>query len=192
LTRATRFYIVTRYLEHDFMMRNSLPYQIGSLARALSIVNAIAEAEEITLTALSQRLDIPKGTMVRHLRVLEAAGYVSSEPRTKTYSLGRALIHLGFMARQRLRVTDVAEPAISWLRDMFEESVHLGILAGADVIHVSVAASLQPINMAVPVGARANVHTSALGKALIAWSDPAEIDELVALRGLASGAGRGA
>ena len=166
-------------------MRN-LPaqYKIGSLARALSIIDAIADAGEVTLTDLSERLAIPKGSVLRHLRVLEAAGYVMSEPRKKSYSLGPALIHLGYEARRRLRVTDVAGPAINWLRDTYEESVHVGIVAGDDVVHVAVAASFQPIKMAVPVGHRTFFHASALGKCLLAWEDPEYVDELVARCGL--------
>ncbi len=167
-------------------MRNQGPvqYRIGALERALEIIAAIGDAEEIALGVLAARLSIPKGSLLRHLRVLEAAGYVTMAPETKLYSLGPALIHLGFVARQRLRIPELATPAMRWLRDRYDESVHLGILSGPDVIHVAVAPSSQPIKMAVPVGERTYMHVSALGKSLVAWAPPPRLNEIVDERGL--------
>lgn len=166
-------------------MRNeAVQYRIGALERALGIIAAIGDAEEISLGLLAAQLEIPKGSLVRHLRVLEAAGYVTMAPDTKLYSLGPALIHLGFVARQRLRIPELATPAMRWLRDRYDESVHLGILSGPDVIHVAVAPSSQPVKMAVPVGERTYVHVSALGKSLVAWAPSTRLSEIVDERGL--------
>jgi IclR family acetate operon transcriptional repressor len=167
-------------------MRNTAesPYHIRALQRALAIVAEIGDAGEIPLGQLGVRLQIPKGSLLRHLRVLEAAGYVTMAPQTKFYSLGPALIHLGFVARQRLRVSDLAVPALCWLRDRYDESVHIGILSGPDVIHVGVAPSRQAVKMAVPAGERTLAHVSALGKALLAWAPSSALDEIVAERGL--------
>ncbi|HWD76592.1 MAG TPA: IclR family transcriptional regulator [Solirubrobacteraceae bacterium] len=167
------------------MRNNGSPqYRIGALERALEIVAAIGDAEEISLGVLAAQLEIPKGSLLRHLRVLEGAGYVTMAAETKLYSLGPALIHLGFVARQRLRIPDLATPAMRWLRDRYDESVHLAILSGPDVVHVAVAPSTQAIKMAVPVGERTYAHVSALGKSLLAWGPPTRLDEIVAERGL--------
>jgi DNA-binding IclR family transcriptional regulator len=167
-------------------MRNtpSPQYRIGALERALEILDTIGDLEEASLGTLAAQLGIPKGSLLRHLRVLEAAGYVTMAPQTKLYSLGPALIHLGYAARRRLGIPEQATPALRWLRDRYDESVHLGILSGSDVIHVAVAPSSQPIKMAVPVGERTFAHLSALGKALLAWAPASRVDEIVSERGL--------
>jgi DNA-binding IclR family transcriptional regulator len=167
-------------------MRNNseAQYRIGALERALDIVAAIGDLGEVPLGHLAVRLGIPKGSLLRHLRVLEGAGYVTMAPETKLYSLGPALIHLGFVARQRLRVSEVSAPALRWLRNRYDESAHVGILSGADVVHVGVAPSTQPVKMAVPVGERTLAHVSALGKALLAWAPPSTLDAIVTGRGL--------
>jgi IclR family acetate operon transcriptional repressor len=164
--------------------RAESPYHIGALERALEIVAAVGDVGEITLGQLAARLEIPKGSLLRHLRVLEGAGYVTMAPQTKLYSLGPALIHLGFVARQRLRVSEVARPALRWLRDRYDESAHVGILSGPDVIHVRVAPGGQAVKMAVPVGERTLAHVSSLGKSLLAWAPPRTLDAIVAERGL--------
>ena len=159
-------------------------YRIGALERALQLLAAISEAGEISLALVASQLSIPKGSALRHLRTLERAGYVRMDEQTKRYSLGPALIHLGYAARQRLRVPEVALPALRWLRDRCQETTHLGILSGSDVVHVAVAPCGHPVKMAVPVGERTLFHISALGKSLLAWIDPADLDELVNERGL--------
>jgi DNA-binding IclR family transcriptional regulator len=173
-------------MKRDSAVRNpaGAQYRIGALERALEIVAAIGDAGEIPLGLLAVRLEIPKGSLLRHLRVLENAGYVTMAPHTKLYSLGPALIYLGYAARQRLRIPDLAAPALRWLRDRYNESVHLGILSGPDVIHVAVAPSAQPIKMAVPVGERTFAHVSALGKTLLAWAPPSTLDDITSDRGL--------
>jgi DNA-binding IclR family transcriptional regulator len=167
-------------------MRNvaETQYRIGALERALEILAAIGDAGEIPLGRLAARLQIPKGSLLRHLRVLEHAGYVTRAPQAKVYSLGPALIHLGFVARQRLRVSEVAAPAMRWLRDRYDESVHVGILSGPDVVHVGVAPGGHAVKMAVPVGERTLAHVSALGKALLAWAPPSTLEAIVSERGL--------
>jgi DNA-binding IclR family transcriptional regulator len=173
-------------MKRDSATRNPVgpQYRIGALERAVEIIGAIADAGEVPLGLLAARLEIPKGSLLRHLRVLENAGYVTMAPQTKLYSLGPALIHLGYAARQRLRIPELAMPALRWLRDRYDESVHLGILSGPDVIHVAVAPSAQPIKMAVPVGERTFAHVSALGKTLLAWAPANTLEEITSERGM--------
>lgn len=157
---------------------------MGALERALQLLGAISDAGEISLAMLASELSIPKGSALRHLRTLERAGYVTMDGVSKRYSLGPALIHLGYAARHRLRVHEVALPGLRWLRDRCQETTHLGIRNSWDVVHVAVAPSSHPVKMAVPIGERTFLHDSALGKSLLAWDDSAELEELVAVRGL--------
>jgi IclR family acetate operon transcriptional repressor len=166
-------------------MRNrSSSYRIGSLERSLEILESIADLQEVSLRALAARLEIPKPTVLRHLRVLEVGGYVAVDRETKNYHLGPRLIYLGYAARQQLGLTDVSMPVMRMLRDRYDETVHVGVLAHGDVLHVAVVPSRQPLKMATPVGDRTLAHISALGKALLAWADREVVDEVLAERGL--------
>ena len=158
-------------------------YRIGALERALEIVAAIGDAGEIPLGQLAARLQIPKGSLLRHLRVLEHAGYVTRAPQAKVYSLGPALIHLGFVARQRLRVSEVAAPAMRWLRDRYNESVHVGILSVPMSCMSASRRVGRPSRWRFPWGSARSL-TSALGKALLAWAPPSTLEAIVSERGL--------
>src|SRR5436190_16537363 len=172
--------------ERRSTMRNGTAYRVGSLDRALELLETIsvADARGITLAELAVRTHSPKSTLLRHLRVLEAGGYVTMSSTTKRYRLGARLIHLGYAARRQLGLTDVAMPLMRELRDRYDETVHLGILSQGDVLHVAVMPSRQPLKMATPVGERTYAHISALGKVLLAWGDDDAIEETIADRGL--------
>jgi DNA-binding IclR family transcriptional regulator len=171
-------------VEQGFTIRNSSSGTIAALDRGLSILEELAEAPGLALTELAERLGVPKGSIHRHLAVLERHGYVSRSPETKRYSLGPRLIHLGYSARGQLKLGTTAEPLMAELRDQFNETVHLAVFDGEQVTHVHAVVSRHPIKMDAAVGEPALAHVSALGKALLAWGPPGRVGEVVAHRGL--------
>ncbi len=164
-------------------MSNGL-YRIGSLEKALRILEEIAESPSRTLAEISRSLDVPRAGVFRHLKALEALGYVATSNDSKRYVLGPRLIYLGIAARSQMRLADIARPVMVALRDEFNETVNLGVLARGEVIHVEVVPSTHPVKMAVQVGEWTYCHCSGLGKVLLAWSEPDLISEAIRERGL--------
>jgi DNA-binding IclR family transcriptional regulator len=165
---------------------NSEPqrYKIEALERGLLILEALGAAPGASLMELVERLSVPKGSLFRHLQVLEAHGYVARDETSRRYTLGPRLIHLGFSARRQLQLGDVALPFIELLRDRFNETVHVGVLDHGQVVHIQAAASRHAVKMVSAVGERTWAHISALGKALLAWAGPDVLDRVVAESGL--------
>lgn len=111
-------------------------------------------------------------------------GYVKTREGTKRYVLGPRLIYLGTVARDHMRLPEIARPLMVSLRDAFNETTNLGILDHGEVIHVEVVSSAHPVKMAVQVGERTYCHCSGLGKVILAWSEPELVEEIVRERGL--------
>jgi IclR family acetate operon transcriptional repressor len=159
-------------------------YKIGSLEKALGILEEIAQSPARTLAEISRSLGSPRAGVFRHLKALEALGYVETAADTKRYVLGPRLIYLGVAARSQMRLADIARPVMIALRDEFNETVNLGVLARGEIIHVEVVSSTHPVKMAVQVGERTYCHCSALGKVLLAWSEPDVVANAIRDRGL--------
>ena len=159
-------------------------YRIGSLEKALRLLEALAEYPDTSLADLARILNSPRAGVFRHLKALEALGYVTTREGTKRYILGPRLIYLGVAARDSMRLPDLARPLMTSLRDTFNETTHLGVLAHGEIIHVEVVPSTHPVKMAAEVGERTYCHCSALGKVILAWSEPAVLDGIVKDRGL--------
>jgi IclR family transcriptional regulator, KDG regulon repressor len=147
------------------------PYRVGALEKALLLLETLAEYPDSSLADLSRYLKAPRAGVFRHLKALESAGYVCQREGTKRYVLGPRLIYLGVAARDQMRLPEIARPLMLALRDKFNETTHLGVLSHGEVVHVEVVSSTHPVKMAAEVGEHTLSHCSALGKALLAWSD---------------------
>lgn len=145
-------------------------YALGSLERALSILETLAEEPNLSATEVGERIGASKATVFRHLSVLRERGYLASDD-AKRYALGPRLLQLGFVAHDQLSLPRVAIDVMRQLRDEFDETVHLGMLVDDDVVHIETVPSSQPLKMAAAIGERAWPHVSSLGKCLWAWRD---------------------
>jgi IclR family acetate operon transcriptional repressor len=155
---------------HSAKPREAKAYRIEALERGLSVLDLLADVPDLSLVDIAARLDLPRGTALRHLSVLESRGLVARDLDSKRFRLGPKLIAFGHAARNGLTLREVAGPVIASLRDVFNETTHLGILSAGEVVHVDVAPSAQLVKMAAAVGERTCAHGSSLGKALLAWS----------------------
>jgi IclR family transcriptional regulator, acetate operon repressor len=151
-----------------------------SVERALGLLHCFeTERGELRLSDLAKRCGLSVSTAHRLARTLCAAGLLMQNPTTERYGLGPALVVLGRRAEEDLGY-DRALPALQVLSEVTGESVNLGIRAGADVLVVLDVVSSSPLRFEQPVGTRVPVHTSAMGKCLLAFSsDPeGEVDAL--------------
>ena len=159
-------------------------YRVGVLEKALLLLETLAEYPDSSLADLSRYLQAPRARVFRHLKALEAAGYVNQREGTKRYVLGPRLIYLGVAARDQVRLSEIARHPMVALRDRFNETIHLGVLSHGEVVHVEVASSTHPVKMAAEVGEYTCSHCSALGKVLLAWSDPGVVEVVIKEHGL--------
>ena len=151
--------------------------------RALGVLRCFETGEdEIRLRDLADRSRLSLSTTHRLVRSLVAGGLLVQNPVTDRYALGPALVVLGRRAGAHLGY-DAALPALTELAERSGESVNLGIRRGPDVLVVLDVASRSPLRFTQPAGSRVPVHSSAMGKCLLAFSDdPArEVAELPSL-----------
>jgi IclR family acetate operon transcriptional repressor len=77
---------------------------------------------------------------------------------------------LGQLAGDQLRIRDVAWPHLQRLRDQFNETVNLGMLDGKEVVYIDMAESHHSLRMQARLGSRDPVYSTALGKAILAFT----------------------
>lgn len=151
-----------------------------TVERALALLHCFeTERGELRISDLARRCGLSVSTTHRLARTLCAGGLLMQNPMTERYGLGPALVVLGRRAEEDLGY-ERALPALRVLSEVTGESVNLGIRAGADVLVVLDVVSNSPLRFEQPVGTRVPVHTSAMGKCLLAFSDDpeAEVDAL--------------
>lgn len=154
-------------------------YRLQTVERALSVLQVFltpSDGGELTLTEISDRLDLSQSTVYRFLITFKKAGYVEHNPLSGRYRLGVSCLALGDAF---LRNNDIRQRAYSFLvelRDECGETVHLAFLEGREVVYLDKLAGLHPIGlMSSQIGGRSPAYCTGLGKALLAYLPETEI-----------------
>lgn len=165
--------------------RTGAPRRIQGLDRGLVALETLAAAPEgLSLGEISRRLAVDKSTTHRLLGTLIARGFARLEGKTQRYRLGLRLVGLGATAWQSVDLPEMARPHLERLRDATGEAAHLAVLSEGEVLFLGKASAPSALTVNVGIGARAPLHCTSLGKALLAWLEPAEVDGLLAGRQL--------
>ncbi|MFN8621221.1 MAG: IclR family transcriptional regulator [Chloroflexota bacterium] len=154
-------------------------YDVAVLQKALDLLEMITEAGDLGLAELSSRTGASKASAFRVLSTLHRRGYVSKDPVTRRYTPGPRLIALSFANVSKLQLAPRARPVLEELREEFGETVNLGILADHDVLYLEIAESVRSLRMSSEIGARDRLHSTSLGKAILAALPVAEARTLL-------------
>lgn len=153
--------------------------QRSVLGRALLILEAFGvEDQAVGLSELTRRTGLPKATVHRMARDLAAARLLSSAP--DGYRLGRGLFELGMRAATERTLLEVAVPFLQDLFTRTRETVHLGVRDGDEVVYISKIGGHRQARAPSRIGGRMPLYCTAIGKALLAHSDPATIERILA------------
>jgi DNA-binding IclR family transcriptional regulator len=126
-----------------------------------------------SLTAIQQELGYPKSSLYALLRTLVQLGWVETDPTGTLYRIGMRALLVGASYIDGDPVVGMAHETLEWLAEATGETVHFGRLDDFDVVDLSSRPSRHDLRPVVRVGRRMPVHSTALGKALLAdRSDP--------------------
>jgi DNA-binding IclR family transcriptional regulator len=152
--------------------------QVGSVERALTILELLAERREgLTTSDLSRRARIPKSSTSYLLRTLVSRGYVRRS-EAGHHTLGLRLLSLGGLAMQGMELREAALPHLRYVVERTRFDAHLAILDHGEAVYIERVEGPGFIKMATWVGRRMVPHLTAVGKALISRLDPGEVESL--------------
>jgi len=145
------------------------PSPLGSVDKALLTLDALARAGAggLPLADLAAEVGANKSTLHRTLAALRHRGYADQRP-DGAYTLGAAVLSLGAAYLAEDNLPGLLRPALEALRDEVDELVHLGTLAGQEVVYLDKVEPQRPLRVWSAVGRRIPVATTALGRALLA------------------------
>lgn len=141
---------------------------LGSVDKALLALDTLAGfgAAGAPLAALAQAVGVSKPTLHRTLAALRHRGYAEQTP-DGAYRLGPAALDLGnsYLAEENLPA--MLRPALTALSEKIDELVHLGVLAGREVVYLDKVEPQRAVRVWSAVGRRRAAATTALGRALL-------------------------
>ncbi|MGA3324257.1 MAG: IclR family transcriptional regulator [Terriglobia bacterium] len=166
---------------------NRARYEVGSVRKALSILCLFTPARPaLNVTDVSRLLNVPKSTAHNLLRTLEHFDFVSQDPMSKHYRLGRKLFELGTLYSRGNDLLTCALPHLLRLREKTHETVKLGVLANTEVLVVKALESPLVLHTRGDEGRLAPLYCTGIGKALLALLPNEELRDILAKVGLRS------
>jgi DNA-binding IclR family transcriptional regulator len=156
-----------------------------AVERALSILEAAAQRRDgLTNSEISRKLGIPKSSASYILRTLEKRGYLRREHETGRYRLGLKILSLGGDAQVNLDIADVALPFMRSLVEKIRMTSHLAVLDQGEAVYVEKVEAPGFFKVNTWVGRRMFLHSTSVGKCLLAWLPKHEIEVLIRQQGL--------
>lgn len=146
----------------------STPKTVG---KALALLNLVADRPGLTLSELSREAELPPPTAHRFLRTLEEHGLVRQDP-TNRYRLGSHCLSLGTRFLEGIDIRAEAHPRLEWLVEVTGETAHMGVPDGVEVVYLDKVETRHPVRMYSRIGARSPMHSTAMGKAMLAFAEP--------------------
>ena len=133
------------------------------------------------LADLARDLSLPKSSALRILATMCQIGVVRRDESTGNYQPGTRLLDyakapLNFdmdLVREFYRV---AEPMHAELN----ETIQLAVLSATDVMFIARIDSTKVVRLVTQIGRRLPAHATAVGKAILAFSDAADVDRIIA------------
>lgn len=155
---------------------------VQSVSRALDILEILADAGgEMAISEIASATDLPLPTIHRLLRTLVARGYAYQTPRRR-YALGARLIPLGELAGGA--VGEYARPVLADLVSTVGESASLAMRDLDRAVYVAHVPSTHSMRMFTEVGRRVDMHSTGVGKVLLALAGDDDARTVAARVGL--------
>lgn len=153
---------------------------VRSVANALRLIEALAEAQPVGVSELARLVDLPKSSVFRNLRTLESSGWArhdgSDNPR---WSLTQRVFSVGLSALSESSLQDHAATAMRELRDRYGETVHLTVPDGEDIVVISRIDGTNSLRTFLELGVRAPMLSTAGGRAMLSVMPDEVVDKLI-------------
>ena len=163
-------------------MNRSAKHPVRTTEKTLRIIEELKEAEGCRLTDLAERLDMGASAVHNHLSTLSEHGYVVKDG--EEYRLGLKFLELGGFTRNQEELYKVAEPEIERLAEETGELVNLMTEDQGMGVYLKRSKGADAVDLDTYAGMRVHLQTTALGKAILAYTPEARVDEIVQYHGL--------
>jgi len=140
-----------------------------SLARGLSVLKAFGpDNRPIGNAEIAKRVDLPKATVSRLTFTLTELGYLTYDDDIGRYSLGPAVLSLGYDVLAQMEIGDIARPFMQELAEYADGSVFLGMPSGTELVYIQACRSPVSMTIRLGIGSRIPMAKTGMGRSYLA------------------------
>jgi len=152
----------------------------AAFTKFMNVLQAVSDASSApSVGDLSKALGYPRPTTHRIVAALLAEGMLAELGSDGRVGLGPRLISLAYKAWEGSDLRAIAEPYLEHLRDTLDETVHLAMRSGLEMIYISKLESRRTVRMASRIGTRVTLYSSSVGKAWLSQQAPDAAKSLI-------------
>lgn len=153
---------------------------IKSLDRAMLVFEHLSRFKGRMLTELADDLNQSPATVYRVLVTLETRGLVEFDPGEQLWHIGAQAFVIGAGFLRRTSLVERARPILRRLMELTGETANLGREQDGQVLFLSQVETNATIRAFFPPGTLAEMHSSGIGKVLLAQMPPERVAQVLA------------
>ena len=159
---------------------SSNAYSVPAIHRTLDIIEALVKVRMMTVSEVNQQFKIPKSSAYAILQTLKARGYVHKDEQDR-YSLTLQLFSLGSELIAGIDLRRSTYSLLKELADRAQITAHLAVLEGTRAVYIEKIEVMASVRLRTEVGRTLHLHSTGIGKALLAFRPEDEIDRILAV-----------
>lgn len=137
------------------------------------------ENRDLSLTELSAKAGWPKSTVHGLITTLRDFHMIDQSGTTGHYRLGIRLFEMGNLVMRSWDVTTIAKQYLNRLNNNLGEMVQLAMEDKGEVLYIDKVDSNRMMRIVSETGIRLPMHCSGLGKVLLAYKKPSEVNKII-------------
>jgi len=137
--------------------------------RTLQVVSE--QPHQLTIGTLAKTLALPRPTTHRIVEALLAEGMLVSDHMDRL-GLGPRFVALAWRSLETSDIRVVAQPWLTQLRDALDETVHLAVRNGLEMVYIDKLEANRTVRMASRIGTRVSLYSSS---ALDSWLEQLDL-----------------
>lgn len=173
------------FKNHGFIHRG-MGKQGGATIQAtrttLEIADALRRLGQAGVSKIADHQNLPVSTVHDHLRTLEEYNYVIKEGNS--YRIGTRFLELGGYARSQMPIYQTAAPEIRELAQETGEHANLMIEEQGKGVFLYKVKGRDAVQLDTYAGMRVYLHTTAAGKAMLAYMSEERVQRILDISGL--------
>jgi DNA-binding IclR family transcriptional regulator len=157
-------------------------HPVRTTEKTLTLIDELMDREPCGVTELADEVQMGKSAVHNHLTTLQKHGYVLKTDGK--YQLGLKFLEVGGSTRKFMEFYQVAEPEVESLANKTDELANLLVEEQGMGVYLMRAKGEEAVDLDTYAGLRTHLHTTALGKAILAYLSEARVEEIIEQRSL--------
>lgn len=152
--------------------------KVPALGKGVALLELVAREPGLGFTEIQERLGTPKSSTHHLISTMCELGLIKRRP-LGGYGLGLKLLELAGIAKENNDLQRDAMPLLREFAQRVQLTCHLGVLEQGEAVYLARVEGARDIVVKSHVGQRFPVNCSALGKTLIAWLAPEQLNAVL-------------